>query len=67
MNTDRRRPAAPRDRQLIAHLRFDDFAEGIIQYGMSMAEPANASRDYLRGREEARQTCISEVIAGGAA
>lgn len=65
MNDRRRHPTAPRDRQLIAHIKFDDFAEGIIQYGMLMREPDNASADYLRGREQARQTAISEVLSTG--
>lgn len=65
MNDRRRRPATPRDRQLIAPIQFNDFALGVIEYGMMMRAPDDASADYLRGREEARQTAISELLSGG--
>jgi len=65
MNADRRsKPAFRGDRQLISAVRFDDFALGMIEYGMMMQAPDDASADYLRGREEARQTAISEVLTG---
>ena len=63
MNDRRRHPTHPRDRCLISEVRFDDFAEGMIQYGMLKRKPDNASADFLRGREEARQTAISELLA----
>lgn len=68
MNADRRRhPTAPRDRQLIGHVRFDDFAEGIIQCGMRRQPPDDASDDFMRGyREGERQTAISELLTGEA-
>lgn len=66
MNDRRRKPAAPRDRQLLAHVRFDDFALGMIEYGMMMQPANDASAEYMRGREEARQTAISELLGDSA-
>ena len=59
----RRKPAHPGDRCLISEVRFDDFAMGMIDYGMLKREPDDASADYMRGREEARQAAISELLA----
>lgn len=63
MTAERRRPSAPRERQLLREPVFDDFAEGWISYGMSMREPPNASAEYLRGREARRQEIIATTIA----
>ena len=63
MKPERRRPSAPRERQLLHDPTFDDFAEGWISYGMSMREPPNASAEYLRGREARRQEALAATIA----
>ena len=62
MTTDRRRPTAPRDRQLLAQHQRTQHMLGWSECGQGRTLPADASPDFVRGYRE----CMVDSSARGA-